>query len=203
MTDKEKIKKHTEDEKIVGDDKLTEANGSAEEENPAESADDSLKELQAKLEAAEEKSKENYERLLRISAEFENYKKRSAREMEDFKKFANESLIKEILPVVDNLERAIESSANNGNGVSDSITEGVEMTLKEILKIFEKFGVKPVTAMGEVFNPALHQAMMQEESEAHPENTVLREFQKGYTMNDRLLRPSMVVVSKAKSENAA
>lgn len=201
MTDKEKIKNHAKDEEIVGDDKPDEANASAAEENPQEpAADDSLKDLQAKFEAAEEKSKEHYERLLRISAEFENYKKRSAREMEDFKKFANESLIKEILPVVDNLERAIESSANNGDSVSDSITQGVEMTLREILKIFEKFGVKPIAAMGEVFNPALHQAMMQEESEDHSENTVLREFQKGYTMNDRLLRPSMVVVSKSKPE---
>ncbi len=91
--------------------------------------------MESKVESAEQEAKENYDRLLRLSAEFENYKKRSAREMEGFRKFANEAMIKELLPVVDNLERAIESSNSNG-GSDNSIVEGVNMTLKEILENF-------------------------------------------------------------------
>lgn len=158
---------------------------------------DPMKEMEAKLKSAEQEAKENYDRFLRVSAEFENYKKRSAREMADFKKFANESLIKELLSVVDNLERAINSSAND-EYANSSVVEGVNMTLKEILKIFEKYSVKPIESLGKTFDPNFHQAISQEETEEHPENTVLKEFNKGYLMHERLIRPSLVVVSKAK-----
>ena len=130
-----------------------------------------------------------------VSADFENYKKRAAREMEDFRKFANESLVKAVLPVVDNLDRAIESSSNDEN-TNSSVVEGVSMTLKEILKVFEQFSVKPFESIGKAFDPGFHQAMHQEETEEYPDNTVIREFQKGYMIHDRLLRPAMVVVSK-------
>lgn len=157
---------------------------------------ESLKKLKVKLKAAEEESKQTYDRLLRVSAEFENYKKRSSREIDEFRKFANESLIKEMLPVVDNLERAITSSGDDEN-TNTCIVEGVDMTLKEILRIFEKFGVKPIESLGKTFDPCFHQAVMQEETGKHPENTVLKELQKGYMIHDRLLRPAMVVVSIA------
>ena len=117
--------------------------------------------------------------------------------MNDFRKFANESFIKAMLPVVDNLDRAIESSSNDDHA-QNSVLEGVNMTLKEILKVFEQFNVKPFESLGKAFDPALHQAVMQEETNDHPENTVLNELQKGYMMHDRLLRPAMVVVSKTK-----
>ena len=162
---------------------------------------DPLKEMEARLESLEKEGKESYDRFLRVSAEFENYKKRAAREMNDFRKFANESFIKAMLPVVDNLDRAIESSSNDDHA-QNSVLEGVNMTLKEILKVFEQFNVKPFESLGKAFDPALHQAVMQEETNDHPENTVLNELQKGYMMHDRLLRPAMVVVSKTtKPEN--
>ncbi len=153
----------------------------------------------AKLESAEKKAVENYDRFLRISAEFENFKKRKEREAADFRKYANETLVKDLLPVVDNLQRAIETTSENEDAVN-SILEGVDMTLKEIFKVLEKFAVKAVDAVGNPFDPVYHQAVMQEETAEHPENTVLKELQKGYTMHDRLLRPSMVVVSKAAPE---
>jgi molecular chaperone GrpE len=153
--------------------------------------------MEARLESVEQESKENHDRFLRVSAEFENYKKRAAREMGDFRKFANESFVKAMLPVVDNLDRAIESSSNDKN-TSTSVVEGVNMTLIEILKVFEQFGVIPFESLGKTFDPGFHQAVMQEENEDYPDNTVLNEMQKGYMIHDRLLRPAMVVVSKKK-----
>jgi len=198
LTDKDNVKNDTENEKTDKDGENSEKSGSEKEE--CIEADDIMKEMEAKIEAAAQEAKDNHDRLLRVSADFENYKKRSAREMEGLRKFANESLIKEMLPVVDNLERAIDSSNNNG-GTKNSIVEGVDMTLMEILKILEKFGVKPIESLGETFDPGFHEAVMQQESEDHAENTVLQEFQKGYMINDRLLRPAMVVVSKSKAKN--
>ncbi len=160
---------------------------------------DPLKEMEKKVESLEKEAKETHDRFLRVSAEFENYKKRAAREMNDFRKFANESFVKAMLPVIDNLDRAIESS-NNDKHVSTSMVEGVNMTLKEILKVFEQFGVKRFESIGNTFDPNLHQAVMQEETDTFPENTVSKELQKGYMIHDRLLRPAMVVVSK-KPEN--
>ena len=153
--------------------------------------------MEAKLETAEQEAKGNYDRFLRISAEFENYKKRSEREINEFRKYANESLIKEILSVADNLERALDSSRNNKQA-DTGLVEGVDMTLKEILNIFEKFSVKPVESLGKPFDPTFHQAVMQEQTDGHPENTVINEIQKGYMMHDRLIRPAMVVVSTSK-----
>lgn len=166
-----------------------------------EKTDDPLKVMEARLESMEQESKDSHDRFLRVSAEFENYKKRAAREMNDFRKFANESFAKAMLPVVDNLDRAIESSSDDDHSNS-SVVEGVNMTLKEILKIFEQFGVKPFESLGKTFDPAVHQAVMQEESDDHPEKTILNELEKGYMIHDRLLRPAMVVVSKkTESEN--
>jgi molecular chaperone GrpE len=172
------------------------------EELPAEAgvtdnatAENPLEDLEARCEKAEQEAKENYERLLRVCADFENYKKRSLKEMADYRKYANELLLTELLSIVDNLERAIQSTSND-DSASGCVIEGVEMTLKALHKIFEKFSVKFIDAVGKPFDPNFHQAMMQEASEDHPENTVIREFQKGYLLHDRLLRPSMVVVSK-------
>jgi molecular chaperone GrpE len=155
---------------------------------------------EAKLKAAEQKADEYYDRLLRASAEFDNYKKRTTREMRDVVRYANEKLLKELLSVVDNLERAI-TSAQQDNAQDDALLEGVRLTLNEVEKILERHNVQPVKALGEPFDPNFHQAMMQEESEDQPVNTVTQEMQKGYVLHDRLLRPAMVVVSKAKRED--
>ena len=197
MAAKKKIKVHTETESAGAEDKALKENDS--EKKDKEKVTDPLKEMEAKLESVEQESKENHDRFLRVSAEFENYKKRAAREMGDFRKFANESFVKAMLPVVDNLDRAIESSCNDKNS-NTSVVEGVNMTLVEILKVFEQFGVKPFESLGKTFDPGFHQAVMQEEKEDYPDNTVLNEMQKGYMIHDRLLRPAMVVVSKKKEK---
>jgi molecular chaperone GrpE len=159
----------------------------------------SLKEMQARFEAKEEEAKEAYDRLLRVTADFENYKKRSSREMDEFKKYANQSLLKEMLSVVDNLELAITSS-NDGKKADQTLIEGLNLTLNEILRVFEKFNVTPIEAQGKTFDPAYHEAVMREETDDYPENTVISEFQKGYLIHDRLLRPAMVVVAVPKTK---
>ncbi len=171
-----------------------------EESNDSEveihTVDESTPLLEERCKAAEEEARQNYDRLLRVSAEFENYKKRTQRDMEDFRKYANEAILSELLSVIDNLERAIQSGRDS-EGSIDQLTQGVDLTLKELLKIFERFSVRQIDAVGRSFDPNFHQAVLQETSNDHPTNTVLREFQKGYLLHDRLLRPAMVVVSKA------
>ena len=153
---------------------------------------------EAELESAQQEAKDNYDRLLRVSAEFENYKKRTTREQTEFRKYANEALIKDLLMVVDNLERAIASVTSESEEVT-TFLKGVELTLQEILKILKRYNVSPIEAIGNPFDPCFHQAVMQTESTDHPANTVIEELQRGYLIFDRLLRPAMVVVSKSPS----
>jgi molecular chaperone GrpE len=155
-----------------------------------------IEDLEERLEAAEKRAEEEHDRFLRVMAEFENYKKRMAREMNDYRKFANESLVKEILPIIDSLEKALEVSDHQKEISSDSLKEGVEMTLKGLLAGLRKFDVVPLESLEQPFDPNFHQAVMQEESTQHSDNTVVQELQKGYLIGDRLLRPAMVVVSK-------
>jgi molecular chaperone GrpE len=159
-----------------------------------------IKDLKSKLEIKTGEAEESYDRLLRVSAEFENYKKRTAREMADFKKYANQSLLRELLPVIDNLDLAIKAAAEASDNTDACLLDGVELTRKEILKVFENFHVEPIDALGKPFDPNFHEAVMREESDEHPENTVVNELQKGYLMHDRLLRPSMVVVAMPKNK---
>lgn len=147
-----------------------------------------------KLELATREAAEHYERLLRVSAEFENYKKRSAREMGDFRKFANQELVKDLLPILDNLELAVKSTTDTDQA-SNGLLEGIELTRKEILRVLEKHDVKQIDALGKPFDPSYHEAVMREETDDYPENTVTNELQKGYLMHDRLVRPSMVAVA--------
>ncbi len=156
---------------------------------------DRIAALEKELLAAKEDAKAHYDSFLRASAELENFKKRANKEVIQTRKYAAESLIKELLGVVDNLERAIKST-NEVEQNGSCISEGVTLTLNEILKIFEKNNVTPIESLGKEFDPNFHQAISQEESEEQPPNTVTQEFQKGYMIHDRLLRPAMVVVSK-------
>jgi molecular chaperone GrpE len=197
MAAKRKIKIETEPEETGDKDRVFEKSNSEEEKKNV--AGDPLEEIQSELETAKQEAKETHDRFLRVSAEFENYKKRSTREMDDFRKYANQSLIKEMLAVVDNLERALNSS-NGNSSIDKCMADGVNLTLKEILKVFEKFNVKPIESIGQPFDPTFHQAMMQEETDEHPENTIITELQKGYMIHDRLLRPSMVVVAAPKAK---
>ncbi len=158
-------------------------------------AEQTADEFAVKLEAAEKQARDHYDRLLRVSADFENYRKRTAREIREISKYANEELLKELLPVVDNLERAVAVTVSERHP-DDPLLKGVELILAEIQKLFERHNVKPIDALGKTFDPNFHQAMMQEDSNDHPPNTVVRELQKGYTIHERLLRPAMVAVSK-------
>ena len=191
MSRKKSTPQATESEQVEGSERITGEAAEKAARIPLEKENS----LEARLEAAELRAKQNYDRLLRITAEFENYKKRMEREMNEFRKFANESLVKDILPTVDNLQRALETHLGNQEN-TDGMREGVEMTLKGLLGSLEKHGVAPIEALEKPFDPNFHHAVMQEESDKYPENTVSQELQKGYMIRDRLLRPSMVVVSK-------
>jgi molecular chaperone GrpE len=195
MSQKKSIKIETDSKKV--ENTKIEPESTTPDEKIINSEDDLLKELEAKLEAKEKEAEDTYERLLRISAEFDNYKKRSSREMVEYRKFANQSLIKEMLSVIDNLELAM-NSTNVHKAIDKDLLQGLEMTYKEILKVFEKFNVKPIEACGQPFDPTFHEAVMQEETNDSPKNTVVNELQRGYMIHDRLLRPSMVVVAKPK-----
>jgi len=150
-------------------------------------------EIRQTLEVKIEECKGLNEKYLRLAAEFDNYKRLSQRDQRDQIKFGNERILKELLPVVDNLERAIKSGKET-NSV-DALTQGVELTLKQLLGALTKFGVTPVTSVGLAFDPATQQAVAQVPSDSVPENHVVEEYQKGYLLQDRILRAAMVTVS--------
>ncbi|MBI4620685.1 MAG: nucleotide exchange factor GrpE [Desulfobacterales bacterium] len=164
--------------------------GEKEEEN-----EDREEELKKQLQAREKEATENFDRLLRTQAEFENYKKRMERERTDTIKFCNGNLIMDMLPIVDNLEMALQHGENSSPNNSQPLVEGVEMVLNQLMKSLEKFGVTSFSSVGEKFDPNRHEAMMQVESDEHEANFVISEFQKGYFLNDRLLRPAKVTVT--------
>ena len=141
------------------------------------------------------------DRLVRLQAEFENYKKRMAREKAEFLKFAAEGLLLEFLPVLDNLERAI-ASARAETASHEAMVEGIDMIARLFRATLEKAGVKPMEAVGKPFDPSLHQAVAQVESPGEQDNVVVGEIQKGYLLEGRVLRAAMVKVSRASSPAA-
>ena len=145
--------------------------------------------------AAREEARQNHERWLRAAAELENFKKRVARERAEAVRFANEAFIRDLLPVVDNLERALEHARGGGNG--KSIVEGVELVLKGLVDVLERHGVTKVEAAGAPFDPTHHEAVAHVETGELEPNRVLAQHQAGYLLNERLLRPALVSVSKA------
>lgn len=142
------------------------------------------------------------EKYIRLYADFENYKKLAARQKEELLKYANENLISDMLTVADHLELALEHSLNRKTGNTDALADGVDLTLKELRSVLEKHGVTVIDALGKQFNPALHHAMSQIESDDEPENTVLKEFRKGYMLRDRVLRAALVGVAIRTKEKA-
>ena len=154
-----------------------------------------LAQVREQLELKEKEAQAHYDRYLRQLAEVENFKKRMAREKEDTVRFANESLLRDVLPVIDNLERAIAHAQGGGNG--KPLVEGVEMVLKGLLDVLAKHGLVTISAMGQPFDPTVHEAMAQVETASHAPNTVIEEHHKGYRLYDRLLRPALVSVAKA------
>ena len=153
-----------------------------------------LQQLTEELEVSKARAQENWDRLLRMQAENDNLRKRSERDIENAHKYALEGFAKDLLPVKDSLEMGLAAAQNDGG--EGGIKEGIEMTLKMFADMFEKHGLEVIDPEGEPFNPDHHQAMsMQENAELEP-NTVMTVMQKGYLLNDRLIRPAMVIVSK-------
>ena len=157
-----------------------------------------IDELKKILEEKKKECGEIYDRFLRATADFENFKKRAEREKLDRIKFANEDLVRELLPVVDNLERALASSESSKD--TESIRKGIEIVLEQFLKTLEKFGLVNYASLGEKFDPTRHEAVEQVESTEHEASTIINELQKGYFLNGRLLRPALVTVTKHPEE---
>jgi len=168
-----------------------------------EQAGEEARDLTKELSEAQEEVASLRDRLLRLAADTENFKKRVERERLAGLKYAGESIFREILPVVDNLERAVEQGSPESADLEKNVLalhEGVQLTLKSLVNILEKFEVKPVDSVGKPFDPQHQDAMTMEGSDTVPANHVLREFQKGYYYKDRLLRAAKVVVSSGKND---
>jgi molecular chaperone GrpE len=160
---------------------------------PAEGSDQE-ESLEAKIATLEKEKKENWDRYLRTAADLENLRKRQRRELDDARFEARGKVLKEMLPVVDNLERAIEHASQQAG--STPILEGVQLVLRQFLSAFERLDVTPIDAAGQPFDPNLHEAISQAESD-QPPGTVVQVLQRGYRSAERLLRPALVVVAKA------
>lgn len=149
------------------------------EEDPIDRTRDEIAELNA--------------RLARAHADYENFRRRSTKEREEFAVYANQRLILSLLPVLDNLERALSTPATDGD---DKLRQGLEMTARSFREALAKEGAIPIVAVGQPFDPKLHEAVMTVESDEHEDGTVILEFQKGFRLGDRVVRPSMVQVTK-------
>lgn len=150
--------------------------------------------LEEQLAAKEAECRENWDRFVRERADLENYRKRASREKEELLNYGIKSLIEDMLPVMDNLERALGHANEDG---LPALVEGIRLTCGMFTGVLKKYGVTPVEAAGAPFDPTYHQAMTQVPTDAFPPNMVVEEFQKGYMLRDRLLRPAMVSVSSA------
>lgn len=162
------------------------------QEKPIEEND---RDLLMNLEEKGKEAAENYDKFLRIAAELDNYKKRIAKERTDYIKYGNEALIKDMLPIVDSLDRALEHSGSQED--FEVFISGFKLIQEQFIGCLEKHGVEKVQSIGETFDPNIHEAVLQVESEEIGENKVVEEFEKGYLLNGRLLRPAKVSVSKS------
>ena len=167
-------------------------------EEATESAEEAAEDVKEKAEEVEEEVKEKAEeaaeseRYMRLMAEFQNFKKRAAKEKTDIHAYANEKIMNELLPVLDNFERALETDASD----AEAYAKGMSLIFEQMKTALEKSGLKEIEALGETFDPNLHNAVMMEDSEEHESGKVSKVLQKGYTLNDKVIRPSMVAVSK-------
>ena len=158
-------------------------------------------ELTEQIKQAEQKAEENWELLLRTRAEMDNLRRRTEKDLENAHKFALEKFVSELLPILDSMEMGMAVDENgNPEDTVKALKEGIEMTVNMMKKAFEKFNIKVIDPLNEKFDPELHQAMSMQPSDEVEPNTVIAVMQKGYTLNDRLVRPAMVMVSKASGE---
>jgi len=171
--------------------------------SPAKRRHDLSKELEkvkGELEEQRKRADGYLERLMRLQAEFENYRKRMEREKDQYIKFASENIVRELVDVAENLERAVEAGRKATGEASDSLLKGVEMTLKQLNEILRKEGLVPIDSVGKPFDPAYHEALSRVPSKEHPENVVVKEYMRGYMLNSKVIRPAKVEVSAGDPE---
>ena len=174
-------------------------NENIEEATNATTGPEDLDTLRHDLEVKAEEARNTQDKYLRLAAEFDNYKRRSQRDQSDAIKFANEKLIKDLLPTLDNLERAIQSAEEQHT--TGALLEGIALTHKQFLETLTKLGLHQISSLGEQFDPSKHQAVAQVESETAPPNSVIEEYQKGYFLHERIIRPAMVTVAKQQANH--
>lgn len=189
-----KTKKDHADKKIKGD--VPEPAKPGEETATQENIESD--ELEKALETKEKEARENYDSYLRAVAELDNYKKRAARDKADTIKYAKEDLVKDLLPFLDSLDRALEHADSDD---AQAFRSGISLIQDQLLCCLKKHGVERIESVGENFDPNFHEALMQQESAEHQDNQVVSEMEKGYLLNGRLVRPSRVCVCKNTKEN--
>lgn len=167
-------------------------NNESEEKKDAKDNNKDIDDLKSKLEETEKEAAANYDKYLRAIADLENYKKRAVKEKADIIKFGKEDIIRDILPFMDSIDRALE----HDNGDIQAFKDGVALIQDQLLCCLKKHGVEKIEAAGQDFDPNFHEALMQMESDQHEDNKVVSEMEKGYLLNGRLLRPSRVCVCK-------
>ena len=177
---------------VVGDSR----EGTEEDGDPAPASVDPITGLRAEFEALNAEKASLFDQLRRRQAEFENYRKRVERERSEIYQRGRDDVLLQLLPVVDNFERAM-SSLETSEGDAEALRHGVELIHKQFIDALSKFGLKPVEAVGQTFDPHVHEAVTMEATDKHKENTVIEEFQRGYKIGDRLLRPAKVKVASS------
>jgi molecular chaperone GrpE len=182
-------------EKEVIENETGAGNDAAASGDPSATAEALSEQQIAELKEQAAKAKQHYEQLLRVTADLENYKKRAARERQEAIKFANESLLEKIIPILDNFEMAL-AAASAPNTSVPSLQAGVNMIHQQLKTAIANAGLEEIDATGKTFDPNLHEAISQQETAEAPEGQVVQQMRKGYKLRDRLLRPASVVVAK-------
>ena len=175
-----------------------ETESTAEETEETQESDQDITKMQQELEVARSENAAAADMMLRLAAEMDNYKKRVLKERESLIKYGSQGIAQELLPILDNFQRAMESASKSKD--FDSLLEGVGMIFKQMNDALERKGISKIDAVGETFDPNVHEAVMHVNSEEYPENAVIEELQKGYMLHDRVIRPAMVAVSKGAGE---
>ena len=160
-----------------------------------------LEQLRSRIDDLQSQKDELFGKLQRVSADYANFQKRVPKQIADTISYEKEKIIKTLLPTLDNLEHTLQNAHSAEN--IETIVKGIQIIYDQMLDILKSHGVEQIKALGEVFDPALHQAMMQKAESDREENIVLEEFQKGYKLNDRVIRPGKVIVNKLPSEQTA
>jgi molecular chaperone GrpE len=164
---------------------------------PATITAEQLEELKARA----AKANEHWDRLLRLAADFDNFKKRAAREKQEAIKYANETLIEKLVPVLDHFDKAIAAAQNGSAEAATSLQTGIALIHQQLKKTLAETGLQEIEAAGQMFDPNWHEAVSQQETAQAPEGQVVQQLRKGYRLNDRLLRPASVIVAKKPSGN--